>query len=266
MSDLPCHSFFADPGKPALIGVVHLDPLPGAPRFGGDVGVVIENALTDAQAIVEGGFDGLIVENFGDTPFWKDRSPPETIASMTRCIVALREAFPGFPFGVNVLRNDADSALAIAVATGARMIRVNVLVGVAVTDQGLIEGNAAQLLRKRCALGANVAIWADVAVKHAAPLAEQPLDQVAKDTVMRGMADAVIVTGTGTGQPTSLNRLALVRDAVAGTPTLVGSGATPDAVRTVKADGFIIGTGLKHNGRVHLAAVRTYVQARDNRT
>lgn len=145
------------------------------------------------------------------------------------------------------------------------MIRVNVLVGAAVTDQGIIEGNAATILRKRSALGANVAIWADVTVKHAAPLGDQPLGQIAIDTVGRGMADAVIVTGSGTGQPTSPTRLAVVRDAVAPTPTLIGSGATPETVRTTQASGFIIGTGLKQNGRVQIESVRMYTDARDRR-
>jgi membrane complex biogenesis BtpA family protein len=125
-----------------LLGVIHLPPLPGSPRFGGDFGAVLGAAARDARALVEGGFDGIIVENFGDAPFVPDAVAPITIASMTACALAVRAEAPLLALGINVLRNDAEAALAIAIACGASMIRVNVHTGSRVTDQGLIEGRA----------------------------------------------------------------------------------------------------------------------------
>src|SRR5436190_1191233 len=92
--------------SPVLIGVVHLLPLPGAPLYGGSMQRVLERASADARALVRGGCDALIAENFGDTPFHPQHVPPETVAALARALVALRAAHPRLPLGVNVLRND----------------------------------------------------------------------------------------------------------------------------------------------------------------
>src|SRR2546429_1501958 len=118
-------------GTKPIFGMVHLEALPGAPLFRGSIGVVIEAAMADAKALADGGCDGIVFENFGDRPFHKHVSA-ETIAAMTRVIADVR---PKLPFGVNVLRNDARAAIAIAAATGAQFIRINVHVGAMATDQ-----------------------------------------------------------------------------------------------------------------------------------
>ena len=117
--------------------MIHLGPLPGSPGWAGDLGGLEAAALTDVEAYLSGGADGLIVENFGDVPFWRGSVPPETVSSMTRLALAVVKA-TNRPVGINVLRNDALAALAIAQASGARFLRVNVLSGATVTDQGLI--------------------------------------------------------------------------------------------------------------------------------
>ena len=128
---------------PRLVGMVHLGPLPGAPRYRGDLDAVITAAVADARTLIDAGFDGLMVENFGDAPFFADDAPKETIAAMTRVVGAVTAL--GAPTGVNVLRNDALGALAVAAASGAAFIRVNVLSGVMYTDQGVITGKGAEL-------------------------------------------------------------------------------------------------------------------------
>src|SRR5437764_7269076 len=128
-----------------IYGMVHLAPLPGAPLFGGSIDAVIDAALRDARAISDGGCDGILFENFGDRPFHATRVEAITIAAMARVISDVVHAVR-LPFGVNVLRNDARAALAIAAATGAAFIRVNVHSGAMFTDQGMIEGEAADTL------------------------------------------------------------------------------------------------------------------------
>lgn len=237
-------------GAPALIGMVHLEALPGAPGFAGDLDAVVAKAEHEAAILAAAGFDAIMLENFGDVPFFKDSLPPVTIAAMTRCALAVRAVAPKIPLGINALRNDGVAALGIAVAVGARFIRVNVLVGAMVTDQGIIEGRAAELVRLRHALGVPVAILADVAVKHAAPLHALDIEHLARDTALRGGADALIVSGSGTGAPTDPDRVARVRAAVPGVPVLVGSGATPSTISALNADGYIVGTALKRGGLV----------------
>jgi len=241
------------PGIPRLVGVIHLPPLPGS-VLGGDASnfpALLDHALRDAGAWAEGGADALIIENFGDIPFRKDRVEQHTVAAMALAVSALK-AETGLPIGVNVLRNDVLSAIAIAAIAGGSFVRANVYAGASVTDQGIIEGNAveAQLLIKR--LGAPVTVWADVEVKHAAPLAPRPLAEMAEDVVLRGLAGAVILTGSGTGKPTNLEDIATAKRAVPSTPVYVGSGANVDTIPAIfaHADGAVIGTAAKIDGDV----------------
>lgn len=242
-----------------VIGMVHLRPLPGSPRFAGDLRVVIDAALADAAAWHDAGAHGLMVENFGDVPFFKSDVPSETIAAMTAVAAEIRRAVPGLPLGINVLRNDGESALAIAMAVGASYIRVNVLSGSAVTDQGVIEGRAAVLMRYRKQLGAeHIKVLADVRVKHAAPLAERPLQDEVEELVKRAGADAVIVSGTGTGKPTDPKHAAEVKlyaGGDSGVPVLIGSGADATSIPQLKpaCNGFIIGSAAKPGGKIDAA-------------
>ncbi len=242
------------PLKPhALIGMIHLPALPGSPDYAGNIEEIAEFARSEAALLQEVGFDAVMIENFYDAPFYKDHLPAETVAALTRCALAAKEGAPKLPLGVNALRNDGCSALAIAVAVGASFIRVNVLCGAMVTDQGIIEGCAAELLRMRRNLNSNVAILADIDVKHAAPLAPLDPTQSAKDTVIRGRADALILSGTGTGAPTNPETVRRVKNDVPGTPLVIGSGITAENLHEYPADAFIVGTSIKENGRLSRA-------------
>ncbi|MBX6341896.1 MAG: BtpA/SgcQ family protein, partial [Thermomicrobiaceae bacterium] len=181
----------APPPGPEIIGVIHLAPLPGAPRNQSTISEIIEAALRDALAYQQGGARGLIVENYGDVPFAKDHVEPHTVAAMTLAVRTIVSAASTVRVGVNVLRNDALAAIAIAAIGGASFIRVNVHTGVMVTDQGIIEGRAYETLRYRRLLDQSLQIWADVMVKHATPLDGPTLEEAALDTVRRGLADAV---------------------------------------------------------------------------
>ena len=234
-----------------FVGVVHLQPLPGSPRWSGDLERVLAAAEAEALALERGGVRGLIVENFGDAPFRIGRVPPETVSAMTLAVSRVRGAV-SVPVGINMLRNDAISGLAVAAVTGAAFIRVNVHYGVMVADEGLVEGEAHETTRKRQALGADVKILADVFVKHAAALGNPDLGLTAQETVRRGLADGLIVSGPATGLPTSSFDVSVVRKAVPDGFVLVGSGVDDSNVWRVleHADGAIIGTSLKYDGVV----------------
>lgn len=240
----------------AVFGMVHLDALPGAPLFR-SLDEVLERALTDARALAAGGCDGFVVENFGDRPFTRGRVEAETVAAMTRVIVELSREVK-LPFGVNVLRNDALSAVGIAAATGAAFVRVNVHTGAAVTDQGIIEGDAYATLRKRTALAPDLLVFADHLVKHATPMGETSVT----DVRLRGLADAIIITGAATGASADPARLRAVRAELPDTPLLLGSGLTAEnAASFGDADGAIVGTSIKIAGVVDAAKVEAVVRA-----
>lgn len=230
--------------------MIHLKALPGSPRFDGSMDGVLKTALDEASLLIEAGFPALIVENFNDVPFFADAVPAETVASMTRITDALiRET--GVPIGVNVLRNDALAALGIASATGAPFIRVNILAGVMYTDQGPIIGRAPEVMRKRAELGSNIEVWADVLVKHATPPPGMDARQATEDTLDRGLADALIVSGSGTGHAPDLDRLKMVRETAGPDARIaIGSGAEPANFESLAAyaDTLIVGSFTKVDG------------------
>ncbi|SEV94104.1 BtpA/SgcQ family protein [Natrinema salifodinae] len=247
-----------DADRPVL-GMVHLPPLPGAPDFGDgeadDRQAVRTRALEDARRLEAGGVDGIVVENFGDAPFYPEDVPKHVVAELTAVATSLTDAVD-VPVGVNVLRNDAEAALSIAAAADADFVRVNVHVGTAATDQGVIEGRAHETLRLRDRLDAAVAILADVHVKHARPIGERDIERAALETVERGKADGVIVSGSGTGAETRVADIERVADVLADpdgerASVFVGSGVTTETVGdcfAAGADGVIVGTALKRGG------------------
>lgn len=240
------------PTKNPIIGVVHLLPLPTSARWGGSLKAVIERAEQEATALAAGGIDGIIVENFFDAPFTKDQVNPAVISAMTLIVDRLMNLVV-VPVGINLLRNDAKGALAIASCVNAQFIRVNVLNGIMATDQGLIEGNAHEILRFRRELGSDIAIFADVLVKHARPLGTPNLTTAVQDTIERSLADAVILSGWATGSPPTLEDLELATAAAKGTPVLIGSGANWDNIGQLMqaADGAIVASSLKRQGMIH---------------
>jgi len=238
-------------GHRPLIGVVHLKPLPGSPEYAGDRGAILYAALRDLEAWVEGGAHGVLVENFGDAPFFPGRVPAHTVATLAAIGAEIRRKCP-VPLGFNVLRNDGLSALAVAAAVEAEFIRVNILCGARLTDQGVIQGIAHDLLRERAVLRADsVAVIADVNVKHSAPLAPYDPAQEVEDVCRRGKASAVVVTGSGTGKSVDTDELRVVKLAAEPVPVFLGSGVTANTVAGFpQAGGFIVGTAAKRDGRV----------------
>ena len=234
-----------------LIGVVHLQPLPGAPRWRGNMESVIEFAVNDARAYERGGAHAVFIENFGDVPFTKGSIAPETLAAMAAAGRAIRQAVD-LPIGFNVLRNDARAALALCAVCDGAFIRVNIHTGAMLTDQGLIEGNAYETLRYRQRVCPGAQIFADVHVKHAVPLGNWSIEDAARDTVERGLADALIVSGAGTGLQADLADVERVRRTAPTTRILLGSGTTLANVRDFlpAADGFIVGSSLKLGGKL----------------
>ncbi|MEF8780101.1 MAG: BtpA/SgcQ family protein [Haloferacaceae archaeon] len=236
-----------------VVGMVHLQPLPGSPGAT-RIESVRQQAIADGRALEGGGVDAILVENFGDAPFYPNEVPKHTVASMTRIATELRNEV-SVPVGINVLRNDVEAALAVAAAVGGEFVRANVHAGVRATDQGIVEGRAHETIRRRRQLDADVAVFADVDVKHSTPVSPEydPL-MALEDVVVRGLADAVVASGTATGQPTSpslvrkLSRAA--RETKRNPPVFVGSGVTPDTVEDYVdvADGAIVGSAFKPDG------------------
>ncbi|CCC80987.1 BtpA/SgcQ family protein [Thermoproteus tenax] len=245
---------------PRIVGVVHLPPLPGSPRYSGDFSSIVEFAVENARRLEDAGFDGIILENFNDAPFKPRARDPETIAAMAIAAREVRRAV-SVQLGVNILRNSGPEAAAVASLSGASFIRVNALCEVVSAPEGLLEPVAREIAEVQARLKSAVKILADVHVKHGWPLHGRPLREVAEDCAERGGASAVVVSGGRTGLPPEPSQLAEL--AGAGLPVYVGSGTTPDNLKSFRgAYGFIVGTYLKdERGRIDPKKAKIYVEA-----
>ena len=239
-----------------VVAMIHLPALPGAPGFAPAQGrsplaTVLERVRRDARILAEEGVDGLLVENFGDAPFHPGRVPPESVAALTLAVATARDEVGGLPVGVNVLRNDARSGVGIAAATGADFLRINVHAGTMFTDQGMLQGRAWETIRERERLCPSLLLLADVEVKHAAPPPGVARSDAARDLRLRGFADVLVVSGSGTGRPTDGAVVDDVRAAVPDAPVWVGSGLSPTNARELlaRAEGAIVGSALMEGGR-----------------
>lgn len=232
--------------RPQIIGMIHLKALPGSPQYEGSLSQVIEDAVKSAVILEAGGVDAIMMENFNDVPFARDRVDSTTVAAMTACAVAVRRSIK-IPLGINVLRNDGLSALSVALVSGATFIRVNILSGARITDQGITESSAYELMRERHRLGAShIKVLADVDVKHSVPFSEMDVGQETEDLVKRSLADGIIVSGSGTGKPVDSTKLARVMEVIGQTPVMLGSGVTIDGLKNLpkEVSGIIVGTAL----------------------
>jgi membrane complex biogenesis BtpA family protein len=254
--------------KNPIIGMVHLWPLPGAPGYSGyGMDTVLDQARRDTEALLEGGVDGLIVENMWDLPYYV--STDVQMEAVTAQAVAAHEVaeMAGVPVGVNVIHNGWRAELAIAVAAGLDFVRVCILTGARLWDTGDLDpGCAANLLRRRKELGAeHLKLFADVDKKHSLPFPGLDLETHIEWTEFY-RADALIVSGRMTGDAPPLDKVRQAREA-ATCPILMGSGTTAENIAEFLkyADGAIVGSSLKVDGvaenPVDVARVRRYMAA-----
>lgn len=237
------------PHSKPIIGMVHLLPLPGSPDYKGSLEKIYDRAIEEAKTLYKAGVDGLIVENFGDTPYRIGNPEAVQIAVMAGITRLIRDRVD-IPIGVNVHFNAWKAEMAIAFACQANFVRVEVFVDTVVSPQGVINPCSAEIRRYRKSLSANdIYLFTDIHAKYTENILPKKLTQSAIEAVSAG-AHALIVTGTKTGQETPLEDVTKVKEVV-NVPVLVGSGTTPKNVKDVlhTADGAIVGSALKEGGK-----------------
>lgn len=242
----------ASPAWPRVVGVLHLPPLPGSARGGpaASIAGIITSAVRDAVTYRDAGIDTVIIENYGDLPFVRGRVDAAVTSAMTRVVDAVQRE-TGLVVGVNVLRNDVVTGVSIAAMTGARFVRANVYVGVMQTESGIIQGCAHEVQQELKRLGAETEVWADLDVKHAAPLVRRSIEDLADDASERAFASALIITGRATGAAADPETVADLRAHSADVPIYIGSGANEQTIPLMPgATGFIVGTAMKAGGVV----------------
>jgi uncharacterized protein len=235
--------------KRALIGVVHLQALPGTPANKFDIATIKSIAVDEAGIYRDAGFHGILIENTHDRPYLKSAVGPEIVAAMSVVAAEVRRAVP-LPLGIQVLAGANASALAVALASDASFVRVEGFVFAHIADEGLIEASAGNLLRFRRTIGADhIRVFADVKKKHSAHAITADVDIVETAKAAEFFTvDGVIVSGAATGEPAEPSEVEAVADAVS-VPTLVGSGITAENISLFsKADALIVGSSIKQDG------------------
>jgi membrane complex biogenesis BtpA family protein len=251
-----------------IVGMVHLWPLPGSPGYSGySMDTILDQARRDAEALLAGGVDGLIVENMWDLPYYVGSEVQlEAVAAQAVAAHRIKE-MAQVPVGVNVIHNGWHAELSIAVAAGLDFIRVCIHTGARLWDTGdLDRGSAANLLRRRKELNAeHLKLFADVDKKHSVPFPGIDLETHIEWTEFY-RADALIVSGRMTGDAPALDKVRRAK-ALATRPILMGSGTTADNIAGFLryADGAIVGSSLKVDGvaenPVDLERVQRYMAA-----
>jgi membrane complex biogenesis BtpA family protein len=234
----------------SIIGMIHVDALPGTPGFSSTLPEIIAKAKAEAQVYQEAGIDMLAIENMHDVPYLKQEVGPEIVAAMAVVGYEIKKA-TGLPCGVQLLAGANREALAVAQAAGLDFIRAEGFVFAHVADEGLITASAGKLMRYRRQIGADkILVLTDVKKKHSSHAITADLDiaETAR-TAEFFLSDGVIITGTSTGAVASLEELRWVKDAV-NIPVLVGSGVTIETVSAYLAiaDALIVGSYFKKNG------------------
>lgn len=240
---------FSSP-KP-VIAMVHVGALPGTPASRATLRELEAQAAAECAVYREAGVHGIALENMHDVPYLRGGVGPEITAAMAVLARAVKEA-GGLPCGIQILAGANHEALAVAHAAGLDFVRVEGFAYAHVADEGIIESSAASLLRFRRQIGAErVQVWADVKKKHASHALTADVgigETAAAAEFMR--ADAVIVTGTATGECPGQEEIAEVRGHCR-LPLYLGSGITAENLPRyfTGADGFIVGSALKAGGR-----------------
>jgi hypothetical protein len=233
----------------ALVGMIHVEALPGTPRAGRPVAAIAEAAAAEARVYRDAGFHAVMIENMHDRPYLARQAGPEVVAAMAVVASEVRRAVP-LPLGVQVLAGANRAALAVAAAAGAAFVRVEGFVFAHVADEGPMASDAGELLRYRRSIGAEtVRVFADVKKKHSAHAVTADVDIVETAHAAEFfLADGVVVTGAATGQAADAGEVRAVAGAVS-IPVLVGSGITPENLAAyADADAFIVGSALKRDG------------------
>jgi membrane complex biogenesis BtpA family protein len=232
-----------------IIGMVHFAALPGAPLFDAEAGLaaLVAGVAKDLAALQSAGFDAVMFGNENDRPYEFEVDTAST-ATMAYVIGKLRSEI-SVPFGVNVLW-DPMSTMALAAATGAAFVR-EIFTGTYASDMGPWNPDAGRALRYRDRLGRrDLAVLDNISAEFAWSLDRRPLADRARSAVFSSIPDAVLVSGTITGEAAAMSDLEAVKQALPDTPVLANTGVKHDTVADVLrvADGCIVGSSLKVDG------------------
>lgn len=237
-------------GEKWIIGMIHVDALPGTPQNTLPVELIAKKAKKEAALLEKAGVDAIMIENMHDVPYLKKYVGPEIVACMTTVAVEIRKS-TRIPVGIQILAAANREALAVALAAQLDFVRVEGFVFAHLGDEGYLESCAGELLRYRKMIGAeHIRIFTDLQKKHSSHAITADLNL--KDHIETAdyfLSDGIIITGSSTGKEALVEDVKTTWQATT-LPVLVGSGITLENILNYWnfADGFIVGSWFKHNG------------------
>jgi membrane complex biogenesis BtpA family protein len=238
-------------GNKPIIGMIHLDALPGTPKHKYPISTIIEHAVAEAKVYKEAGIDAIAIENMHDVPYLNKVVGPEVVSVMAIIGYEVKRAV-GLPTGIQILAAANKEAIAVAHAGGLDFVRAEGFVFAHVADEGIMSSCAGEILRYRKQIGADsVLVWTDIKKKHSSH--SITADVSIKETATAAeyfLSDGVIVTGAATGQEASIEEIRACKQGVNDIPVLVGSGVTLENLEDYLdvCDGLIVGSYFKTNG------------------
>jgi membrane complex biogenesis BtpA family protein len=233
-----------------VIGMIHVEALPGTPNYQGDINFIIDKAVREALLYKKSGIDALMIENMHDVPYQKNQVGPE-ISSLMSLIAHLIKKETGLALGIQILAAANKEALAVAKSAQLDFIRAEGFVFGHLADEGYIDSQAATLLRYRKQIDAeSIAVFTDIKKKHSSHAITADLNIVETAHAAEFfLSDGLIITGKQTGFETDINEIKTVKKH-SKLPVLIGSGVTLDNVAKYLpiADALIVGSYFKKNG------------------
>lgn len=233
-----------------VIGMIHVDALPGTPKYCGNVDRVIKNAIEEALIYKSTGIQGIMIENMHDVPYLNNAAGPEITSTMAIIAYEIKRQTNLFT-GIQILAAANQEAIAIAHSANLDFIRAEGFVFAHVADEGVIESNAGTLLRYKKQIGADdVLVFTDVKKKHSSHslTSDVSIVETAKAAEFF-LSDGVIITGSATGEEVDIAELNSLKQS-SNLPIIIGSGITSENICSYfnLADIFIVGSYFKKDG------------------
>lgn len=237
--------------KKPIIAMLHLDPLPGDPRYryGDCMETVAAHAREDLRALQEGGVDGVLFSNEFSLPYQRHMSFV-TPAAMARVIGELKSEL-AVPYGVDCI-SDGAATLELAAAVDAKFVR-GTFCGVYVGDGGLYDNDFSALLRRKAALHLDeLKMLYFINPESDRNLDTRPLADIVSSTIFKAHPDGLCISASAAGQDVDEELMAAVKKKNPEVVVLCNTGCRPDTIahKLSVSDAAVVGTTFKENGKL----------------
>ena len=236
--------------KKPIISMLHLDPLPGDPRWKATdtLETVIEHARHDLHALQDGGVDGILFSNEFSLPYERTMSHV-TPAAMAFVIGNLRSEIR-VPFGVDAI-SDGAACIELAAAVGADFVR-GTFHGVYVGDGGFYNNDFSKLQRRRTELhlqGLRMLYFINPESDRA--MDPRPLADIASSTIFKAHPDGLCISANAAGQDVDEDLMASVKKKNPEVVVLCNTGCRPNTIeaKLTSSDAAVVGTYFKEGGQ-----------------